>query len=230
MSGNAKRFEALMEILAVGFAGWLITVMVLTILGLQDSDTITRPPVMALFLVLEATITLALVVMMERASLNETRLLDLVRLETGAIVTAVAVLPVLFFLVFFSGWFFQLYFPQYASQGNPLLERIRTPLDLFSFLLAGVYAGGIKEEVQRVFILLRFEESLGGIYTGLAIWSVIFGLGHYEQGWSSAFSAALLGLVFGGIFIWKRNLFASISIHAVYNVAVLLIYWFYFRA
>lgn len=218
-----------MEVLAVGFGGWIITVMILAILGLQDSDTVSRPTWMAFFLVLEATITLALVLILERYRFSGTKVFSLVRWDPGAILTAVAVLPILFFLVFFSGWFFQLYFPQYASQGNPLLERIKTPLDLVSFLVAGVYAGGVKEEVQRSFILLRFEERLGGIYPGLLIWSAVFGLGHYEQGWSSAFSAGILGLIFGGVFIWKRNLFASVSIHAVYNVAVLLIYWHYLR-
>ena len=124
---------------------------------------------------------------------------------------------------------FELTFPQYVTEGNPILEMIKTPLDLVAFSVAGVYAGGIKEEVQRAFILIRFEKHLGGVSAGLILWSLVFGLGHFEQGWNSAFSAGVLGLVFGGIFLWKRNLFTAISVHAVYDVTVLLVYWNYFR-
>ena len=208
----------------------MITILVLGISGLHGSEFISRPLWMAVFLVIEASITLLLIYFLDASSRPSSRgVFGLIRWNPADIPVAVAVVPLLFLVVLLSGWMFQLTFPQYSTDGNPLLEKIRTPLDLAAFLVAGVYAGGVKEEVQRAFILLRFESSLGGIYTGLVLWSLIFGLGHYEQGWSSAFSAAALGLVFGWIFIWKRNLFTAISAHAIYDVTVLLIYWHYFR-
>jgi len=154
---------------------------------------------------------------------------SLIRWSPAALGISAAVIPCLYLVVFVSSWIFEYLLPGYASEGNPLLELIQTPADLAAFMAAGVYSGGIKEEVQRAFILLRFEKYLGGIAIGLVLWSTVFGLGHYEQGWSSAFSAAVLGLVFGIIFLWKRNLFTAISVHALYDVTVLIVYWNYFR-
>ncbi|MFH1964773.1 MAG: CPBP family intramembrane glutamic endopeptidase [Acidobacteriota bacterium] len=225
-----QRVEAVFEVMVAGFGGWVLIMLVLGLTGLQGSDILSRPVWIAVALMAEATITLFLIRFLESSSYPLSNgVFGLIRWSAADLLIGAAAVPFLFLVVFFSSWMFELFFPQYVTDGNPLLEMIRTPLDLAAFLVAGVYAGGIKEEVQRAFILLRFEMHLGGISAGLVLWSLVFGLGHYEQGWSSAFSAAVLGLVFGGIFLWKRNLFTAISVHAVYDVTVLVIYWNYFR-
>ena len=70
------------------------------------------------------------------------------------------------------------YFPRFYTERNPLMEAIRTPSDLALFLVAAVLAGGIKEELQRAFILTRFRDHLGGAGLGLILWSSAFGAGH----------------------------------------------------
>lgn len=229
--GKTRRIEALFEVLLAGFGGWAVTFLFLGILGPDNSEMIARPTWLALFLVMEATITLVIVCLLEgwTDSRSSPGVFSLIRWEPRALLSAAALVPLLFVSVLFSGWIFHVFFPQYTSLENPLLEKIRTPLDLGAFMFAGVYAGGVKEEVQRAFILLRFERGLGGIYTGLILWSAVFGLGHYEQGWNSVFSASVLGLIFGWLFIRKRNLFTVITVHALYDVAVLAVYWIYLR-
>ena len=225
-----QRIEAVFEVLVAGFGGWVIVMLLLVMTGLQDSDILTRPVWMAAVLIGEAAITLLLIGFLEGSSYSKGRgVFSLIRWSPADLVFSAAVVPVLFLAVFISGMVFEYFFPRFASQGNPVLELIQTPADLAAFMAAGIFSGGIKEEVQRAFILLRFEKCLGGIVTGLFLWSVLFGLGHYEQGWSSAFSAGILGLVFGGVFLWKRNIFTAISAHAIYDVTVLLVYWKYFR-
>ena len=54
-------------------------------------------------------------------------------------------------------------------------------------------AGGLREEVQRAFILHRFERHLGGAAIGLVVFSVAFGLGHLVQGRDAAVITGLLG-------------------------------------
>jgi hypothetical protein len=45
-----------------------------------------------------------------------------------------------------------------------------------------VVAGGIREEVQRAFLLRRFEQWLGGPVVGVIVASIGFGAGHIIQG------------------------------------------------
>ncbi len=230
VSRAVRRAEAFFEVLVAGFGGWLLVMLTISLMGLQDSEILSSPVGLAGALIAEATITLLLIRFLEISSFSgDGGVFALLRWSPAELLIGLASVPFLFLAVIFSGLAFELTFPQYASEGNPLLEKINTMLDLAVFIIAGVYAGGIKEEVQRGFILLRFEKHLGGIAAGLVLWSLVFGLGHYEQGWSSAFSAGVLGLIFGCIFLWKRNLLTAISVHAVYDVAVLLFYWNYVR-
>ena len=59
---------------------------------------------------------------------------------------------------------------------NPLQTLIRTRRDAVLFGLVVVLAGGVREEVQRAFLLRRFERWLGGRTVGLVVASTAFGL------------------------------------------------------
>ena len=128
------------------------------------------------------------------------------------------------------GLTFQLFIPEYALDKNPLIEMIHSPRQLALFILAGILAGGVKEELQRAFILCRFRQYLGGAGIGLVVWSLAFGAGHYAQGIQGICAAAILGFVFGFLYLIRGNLILPITAHAVYNTLTLLIYWFIFGA
>src|SRR4029077_9600041 len=55
---------------------------------------------------------------------------------------------------------------------NPLQELLRSPRDAWLFALVVVVAGGVREEVQRAFLLHRFDVWLGGPAVGFAVTSV----------------------------------------------------------
>ena len=65
------------------------------------------------------------------------------------------------------------------------------------FGLLAIVAGGIREELQRAFLLHRFEQHLGGAKVGVVVLSAAFGLGHYVQGWDAVITTAALGRVLG---------------------------------
>jgi len=65
---------------------------------------------------------------------------------------------------------------------NPLAAMVQTPRDAVIFSIVVMVAGGVREEVQRGFIIHRFDQHLGGAAFGVAAYSVAFGLGHLEQG------------------------------------------------
>jgi membrane protease YdiL (CAAX protease family) len=107
---------------------------------------------------------------------------------------------------------------------------VRTPLDLGLFLVTSLLAGGVKEEVQRAFILVRFERHLGGTAVGLTVWSVFFALLHQVQGVDKAVAAGVLGFLFGLLYVRSRRLAGPIAAHAAYDVITLLAFWTFFRS
>jgi hypothetical protein len=51
------------------------------------------------------------------------------------------------------------------------------------------------------FILHRFERFLGGGATGIVVYSGLFGLGHMYQGWDASLTVAVLGALWGSIYL-----------------------------
>ena len=140
-----------------------------------------------------------------------------------------ALVPFLFLIDAIVAFVFKVYLPKYYMEQNPLTEIIRTPQQLALFILAALLAGGIKEELQRAFILNRFRSFLGGSAVGLVLWSVAFGAGHYIQGAQGIVIAAIYGFLFGIVYILSGSLIAPMIAHGLYDSLALLAYWFFSR-
>jgi membrane protease YdiL (CAAX protease family) len=107
---------------------------------------------------------------------------------------------------------------------NPLEDLIESRADAGIFVVVAVVAGGIREEVQRAFILHRFEQHLGGVWVGLVVFSLIFGIGHLVQGWDAVVTTTVLGALWGIIYIRRRSILAPLVSHAGFNAAEILRY------
>jgi membrane protease YdiL (CAAX protease family) len=83
--------------------------------------------------------------------------------------------------------------------------------------LIAVLAGGVREELQRAFLLRRFEQHLGGPVAGVIVLSVAFGLGHYPQGWDAVVATGALGAIWAIVYLWRRSSVAPIVSHAGFN-------------
>lgn len=105
---------------------------------------------------------------------------------------------------------------------NPLEALLGTPAGLIVFLLVVIVAGGIREEVQRAFLLHRFRQDLGGVYRGLMITSLAFGLGHTLQGWDATLITGVLGATWGLMYISRGSAVAGMVSHSVFNSGELL--------
>ncbi len=106
---------------------------------------------------------------------------------------------------------------------NPLEALITTPAAALTFAAVAVVAGGLREEVQRAFILHRFEQHLGGAAVGLVVFSVAFGLGHLVQGRDAAIITGLLGALWGVLYLARRSMVAPFACHAGFNATEVLI-------
>jgi len=102
---------------------------------------------------------------------------------------------------------------------NPMEGLIGSPLDAWLFILVAVIGGGVREEVQRAFILHRFDRHLGGAGLGLLLFSLVFGAGHVIQGWDVAAATAALGLFWGIVYLRRRSIASTVVSHSGFNAA-----------
>lgn len=106
---------------------------------------------------------------------------------------------------------------------SPFSSFLDSPSMLVPFVGLVVIAGGVREELQRAFLLHRFEQRLGGGVTGLVVTSLAFGLGHTVQGWDAAVATALLGSCWGALYLARRSVIATVTSHALFNIAQVLV-------
>jgi len=181
----------------------------------------------AAYVLFESTIVFIILFMLMKARGETLSMLGMRRKQWKTnILLGVLAVPCLLLLSSAVSLFFKHFLPEYALDKNPLTEMVHSPRQLILFMIVVIIGGGIKEELQRAFILRRFSQHLGGAVTGIVTWSLIFGAEHYVQGLQGMCSAAILGFIFGILYLIRGNLILTITAHAVYNTLILLIYWF----
>ena len=102
-------------------------------------------------------------------------------------------------------------------QTNPLEQFAATPGQAALFSLVAILAGGLREELQRAFMLRRFEQYLGGVTVGIWILSIAFGLGHLMQGWDAVVTTATLGAFWAWMYVRRRSSVGPVVSHAGFN-------------
>ena len=107
---------------------------------------------------------------------------------------------------------------------NPLQDLIQTPVQAMTLAIVATISGGLREEIQRAFILHRFEQHLGGAHVGLVLYSLVFGLGHSLQGWDAVLTTAMLGAFWGWIYLWRRSIIAPVVSHSGFNAAEIFVF------
>jgi membrane protease YdiL (CAAX protease family) len=107
----------------------------------------------------------------------------------------------------------------HTVKDSPIQAYMQNPFDASIFLVVVVLGGGIKEELIRAFVLHRFDQGLGGIRLGLALFSIMFGLLHFDQGWDVALAIGTLGLFWGVIYVRRRSAWMNMVSHAGFNAA-----------
>ena len=195
-------------------------------LGKRATNPLSSAGVFSVFLLLESGITflfLATILKYHRQTINSLGVQwDQWKFN---LLIGLALVPFLFLINAAVAIFVKLYFPQFFIETNPLTDLIHTPQQLVLIIFSALVAGGIKEELQRAFIITRFRDHLGGAGLGLVVWSIGFGVGHYVQGVQGVVIAAIYGLIFGIIYLLSRSLIAPIIAHGVYDSIALLAYW-----
>jgi len=110
----------------------------------------------------------------------------------------------------------------HTVQDNPLAGLLGSPRDAWLFALVVLIAGGVREEIQRAFLLHRFEVWLGGGAVGVIVTSVAFGAGHLMQGYDVAIVTGLLGAFWGVVYLRRRSAVAPMVSHAGFDLLQIL--------
>lgn len=105
---------------------------------------------------------------------------------------------------------------------NPLEGLIGAGASLWLFLVVVIVAGGVREELQRAFLLHRFRGDLGQPWMGLFITSLAFGMGHTLQGLDAAIVTGVLGAIWGAMYLTRGGALASMVSHSLFNSGELL--------
>jgi membrane protease YdiL (CAAX protease family) len=107
-----------------------------------------------------------------------------------------------------------------SENAGSLTEFFRDPANLLAWIPIGIIGGGVVEEIERAFILTRFELWMGknGLYIGLLLSSIMFGVAHLYQSTGTGISAAVSGLALGVIYLRRRSGIEAAAAHAFADV------------
>jgi membrane protease YdiL (CAAX protease family) len=225
----AHRIGAAIEIiLCSGFPTQILLSGLLMSLGMRmrtDAGQLAPQFVFAISL-LDTALVVGLVFFFIRAHRESAREIFLGRRPVvREALVGLIIMPLLFLIVFVVLAIVLTYAPGLHNvERNPFEDMMQTREDAAAFAVVVMVAGGVREEIQRAFILRRFEQYLGGGVVGLVVFSVLFGLGHVEQGFDAGLATALLGAAWGAVYLVRRSVMAPMVSHAAFNLAQLLKY------
>jgi uncharacterized protein len=214
---------ALEVILCSGFPTQIVVITVLSALGMKvrlAGGQLSPPFVFALTL-LDTLLLLGLILFFMRAHRESMReQLFGTRPKGREVLLGILLIPASFLVIIVVLVVVQMVAPSLRNvPHNPLQDLVRNRWDAVIFAFVVMVAGGVREEIQRGFVLRRFEQYLGGGAVGLVVFSVLFGLGHLEQGRDVALATATLGAFWGLIFLRRRSIVGPMIGHAGFNLA-----------
>jgi len=201
----------------VALAWWLIR-------GLPD---LTHPPLE--FIAITSLVDTALVALLIRAflTLSGESSEDVFvgrRRPWGEILRGLVLVPVAIAAVQILACAIRVAFPALHNVAeNPYAAYMQTPIEAVVFMIVVILAGGVREELQRAFVIHRFDQYLGGAQLGLILFTVLFGALHYPEGWDAAIVIGLLGLLFGIIYIRRRSAVLNMTAHAGFDAGMVIL-------
>lgn len=87
-------------------------------------------------------------------------------------------------------------------------------LEIFLWIALSVSAGICEEIVFRGYLQRQFRAATRSVVAGVILQGLLFGLVHSYQGWKQVIVIAPLGILYGALVAWRRNLRASMIAHA----------------
>jgi uncharacterized protein len=86
--------------------------------------------------------------------------------------------------------------------------------EVLVWILVSLTAGFTEEIQSRGYLQRQFHALSGGIVPAVLGQGLIFGLMHSYQGWKQVIVISVLGVLYGALAAWRRNLRANMIAHA----------------
>ena len=226
--GGAERLAAAMEVVACsGLPTQLLIARLIVDSGWAPAPVDGRPtlPLVAPLLLIDTVVLVAMMVFFTRRRGESVRALWLgTRSTLREALRGLALVPVVFLSVVVLLNLLRVLFPALRSVPvNPMEEMATQGLGAaFLFTLVVIVGGGVREELQRAFMLQRFERFLGGPVLGVIVLSVAFGLGHWNQGYDAVLVTGTLGAFWAVVYLRRRSVVAPMVSHAGFNTIEVL--------
>jgi len=90
----------------------------------------------------------------------------------------------------------------------------RTLLEILLWILLSITAGFCEEIAFRGYLQRQFLAITGRVPAAVLAQALVFGLAHSYQGWKAVAVISILGVLYGALAAWRRNLRANIIAHA----------------
>ena len=223
----SERLGALAEVILC--SGFPTQVLILAAMGgagmrLPAADGSLTPLFVITLSMLDTALVVGLVFLFLRAHREDARDVLLGRRPAWREALAgVGLLPIIFLVALVILALILTFAPQLHNvPRNPVEDLMQNPRDAAVFGIVVMIAGGVREEIQRGFILHRFSQYLGGGGVGVVVHSALFGLGHVYQGWDATIVVGTLGAIWGTIYLRRRSIIAPMVSHAGFNLAQLV--------
>jgi membrane protease YdiL (CAAX protease family) len=221
------RLVAIIEILLCSSVPTQIVIgAVLRLVGLPPLDTDGQFSLRFVLVlsIADTVLLVGLMVALTRARGDSVRILWLGNRPVAAEVRLGALLvPLVFLMVVIALNVLRLVAPWLHNvPTNPLEQLAGTPGQATIFAVVAILAGGVREELQRAFLLQRFVRHLGGPVVGVVVISVAFGVGHIVQGWDAVVTTGLLGAFWAVLYLRRQSAVAPIVSHSGFNTLEVL--------
>jgi uncharacterized protein len=219
----SQRFGALIEVvLCSGLPTQLFLIALLTALGVKPTTAsgAWSPLFISALSLLDTVLVIALIGLFLSAHGERARDVFLgQRRVVREVLLGIALLPLILIAATLMLALLYALMPQLRNvPQNPFAQMLQNRRDAMIFGVVAMIAGGVREEIQRGFILHRFKHYLGGGVVGVLVYSVFFGLGHFEQGWDATVTVAILGAIWGTIYLARGSIVAPMVSHAAFNL------------
>ena len=99
-----------------------------------------------------------------------------------------------------------------AKSVDSLLPQ--TAVEVVIWIATSVTAGICEEMAFRGYLQRQLRALTGGVVPAVLGQGIVFGLFHAYQGWKNVIVISVLGVLFGALAAWRRNLRANIIVHA----------------
>src|SRR5262249_55922618 len=102
--------------------------------------------------------------------------------------------------------------PDQAKSVQPLLPQ--SFLEVALWLAVCLTAGFCEEMIFRGYLQRQFLAMSGSVFVAIVGQAFFFGIGHVYQGWKQVGLIVVLGVLYGALAAWRKDLRANIIAHA----------------